>query len=93
MSAETRNDLKDHKFLKKANGRIGDGSTERHAAQALGGSETKLTGLYVAANALIKGLQSPNKSEMVLQNRLRRRNFQGVSPKLPIPRLARVHPY
>jgi hypothetical protein len=39
MSAESHNDPKDQEFPKKANGRIGDGSTEHHAAQALGGSE------------------------------------------------------
>lgn len=43
MSAESHNDLKDQEFPKKANGRIGDGSTERHAAQALGGSEPSVT--------------------------------------------------
>ena len=50
MSAETRNDLKDHEFPKKANGRIGDGSTERHAAQALGSSEPSLTDAAVCTN-------------------------------------------
>ena len=39
MPTEPSNDLKDNGFSKKANGHIGDGSTELHAAQAFGGSE------------------------------------------------------
>jgi len=39
MPAEPSTNLKNKGFSKKANGHIGDGSTEFHAAQAFGGSE------------------------------------------------------